>query len=214
MTDTKPNARKIKTPPFRMSFPNILVPRAAEEGGKPRFELTLLLPPGTDTAPFKAALRAAMVEKHGEDTSKWPKLKRKADDVIRDFAKYNTEDAKTTLPGNWAGWTMVRTAAQEAKPPGIVGPTKGPDGKFPVIKDPREIYGGRWARATIEAFFYDRKDGKGVTFGLVNVQLLKHDVSFGNGVAKPEEDFDDADAAWAGGENGTEAAKSDGDGWD
>lgn len=210
--DTKPNPRKIKTVPFRMSFPHILKARAAEEGGKPRFELTMLLPPGTDLAPFKTALRAAMTEKHGDDPKKWPRLKRKPDDVIRDFAKYNAEEAKTSLPGDWTGWTMIRTAAPEDRPPGVVGSTKGGDGKFPIITDSREVYGGRWARATVEAYFYSRKDGSGVTFALVNVQLLKHDVSFGNGVTKPEDDFDNADAAWAG-EDGAKESKTDDDGW-
>jgi hypothetical protein len=71
------------------------------------------------------------------------------------------------------------------------------DGKFPVITDPREVYSGRWARAKLDSFAYDRKDGKGVSFGLINVQLLKHDTKFGGAVSDPNKDFDEVSEEWA-----------------
>lgn len=201
--DTKPNLRKVMIGPFRMSFPNILKPREYNDKGviTLRHELTALTPPTFNTAGAKAALRAAMAEKFGDDVNKWPKLKRKASDAIADFGKYNAEDSNKPLPGDWAGWHMIRTASPGDRPPAVVGPTKGADGKFPLITDSREVYGGRWARATVEAYFYDRKDGKGLTFGLVNVQLLKHDAPFGRATAKAEDDFDDASTEWAGGDD-------------
>jgi hypothetical protein len=197
----KPNPRKLKTVPFRMSFPFLLEPKEEEENGvvKRSYQLSMLFPPGTDKAPFNAALKAAMVEKHGEDKSKWPKLKRGPSDVLRDFGEYNSERDKP-LPGDWTGWLMVRANANEKFPPNVVGPKKNPDtGKFPVIKDAREVYSGRWARATIDAFFYkDKKGGTGVTFGLKGVQLLKHDSNFSGAVSVAEKDFDDASEEWAG----------------
>lgn len=216
MADTdKPNPRKVKTSPFRMSYPAILKPREnKDDDGKvtKKYELSLLLPPGTDLKPYEAALKAAMTAKFGEDTKVWPRLRHKPVAVLKDFEAFNAE-AKSPLPGDWKGWTLIRTSAPEDRPPGVVGPAKGTDGKFPKVSDARDVYAGRWARATIEAFYFAHKGG-GVTFALVNVQLLKHDTSFGSGVAKPEDDFDDAEASWAGVENGAEAAKTDGDGWD
>ncbi len=229
MADAKEDAakaKKIRTVPGRMSHPNILKPRTEkdEETGleKTQYQIALLLPPGTDKAPFMAALKAAMVAKFGPDTSTWPKLKRKPADVIKDFAEYNSERDKP-LPGDWTGWLMVRANADVKHPPNVVGPTKGADGKFPKITDEREVYGGRWARATLDAFFYDsKKGGKGVTFGLNNVQLLKHDTNFGGAVTAAEDDFDDASKEWAGddwdggdaaGESKTAANNSDGDDW-
>lgn len=201
--DKKKVARRVKTVPFRMSFPALLKPRANEDDdGKAteRYELTMLFPPGTfNKAPFYSAFTAAMIQEHGSDKSKWPKLKRKPDDVMRDFAEYNSE-ANKPLAGNWAGWTMVRANASTKQPPGVVGAVRGPDGKFPVITDDREVYGGRWGRATVEAYYYEnKKGGKGVTLGLVNVQLLKHDTKFGHAVTAPETDFDDDVAPeWSG----------------
>lgn len=219
-------AKKIRTDPGRMSHPNILKPRTEkdEETGieKTQYQLALLLPPGTDKKRYMDALKAAMIFKFGPDTATWPKLKRKPSDVVKDFAEYNAERDKP-LPGDWTGWLMVRANADVKHPPNVVGPTKGADGKFPRITDDREVFGGRWARATLDAFFYDsKKGGKGVTFGLNNVQLLKTDTNFGGAVTAAEEDFDDASTDWAGDDNWggddaaggkTDAAKSDGDDW-
>jgi hypothetical protein len=198
MSDTANPARKVKTVPFRMSFPALLAVRVQEENGvkKESYQLNMLFPPGTDHEAHKAALRAAASDKWPDQTKR-PKLKRGPNDVIRDFAEFNAASNKP-LPGDWAGWTFIRANANVSHPPAVVGPVKGADGKFPVVKEPREVYGGRWARATLEAFAYDRKDGKGVTFGLLNVQLLKHDTKFGSGVSDPNKDFDNASEEWTG----------------
>lgn len=197
MTDKKENKRRIKTPPFRLSFPVLLEPKAGNMGGAPKYSMTMLFPPGFDRRPFDAAFKEAMIEKYGADTGKWPRLKRKPNDVLRSFEEYNAE-ANKPLEGDWKGWTMARANASEKYPPGVVGPTKGSNGKFPVVTDGREIYGGRWAKAVLEAYVYDRQDGKGVTLGISNVQLLKHDGKFGGAVTAPEDDFDDASPEWAG----------------
>jgi len=205
---TEANPRKVKTTPFRMSHPHVLEVRVNDDGKK-RYELGQLHPPGTDLTPYKAALKAAMIAKFGDDKSKWPKLKRGPNDVFIDFATYNKE-AKKPLAGDWTGWTLIRANASEQYPPTVVGPTKGPNGKFPIIADKREVYGGRWARATIEAFAYDRNDGKGVTFGLLNVQVLKHDTSFSGAIWDPNKDFENADEEWAGDDDFDKGAEKTG----
>lgn len=194
--ETNP-ARKVKTHPFRMSFPNLLEPRTDEDSGRKTYGVTMLLPPGADLKPFKVALKAAMADKYGADETKWPKLKRGPVDVIQDFGEYNASRDKP-LAGDWKGWTKISANASVDYPPGVVGPTKDSSGKFPAVTDKREVYGGRWARATVDAFVYERKDGKGVTFGLKNVQLLKADTNFGGAISAPEEDFDNASEEWAG----------------
>jgi Protein of unknown function (DUF2815) len=223
MTEAKkPNLRKWVSCPARMSFPALLKPREQEDdaGNKTlKHQLTLLVPPGSDLTGAKMALKQAMIEKFGNDPKTWPKLKRGVNEVLADFAEYNGGRDKP-LPGDWAGWTMIRCGSTADRPPGVVGPTKGADGKFPVIRDAREVYGGRWAKASLEAYFYDRKTGKGLTFGLINVQLLKHDAPFGNAPANPHDEFESASDEWAGGGDapwGDEAAESgtanEGNGW-
>lgn len=202
MTETTSNPRKVRTPPFRISFPALFEPRKqSEDSTKLTFQLSQLYPPGSDLKGLKAAMKAAMIEKFGPDTEKWPKLRRGPADVIRDAKDYSDERVKRgkkPLAGYEKGWLFARANAQENYPPTIVGPTKGSDGKFPVITDKREVYAGRWARATLEAFVYERKDGIGITFGLLNVQLLKHDAHLGGAVSDPNADFDNASEEWAG----------------
>jgi hypothetical protein len=198
--NTKPNLRKFRSEPFRLSFPSLLKPRKNDKSGKEQFELTALCPPQTAEIERKKAMKAfeaAMTEKFGSK-DKWPKLKRKPSDVLRDFEEYNSDGDKP-LPGDWKGWLMFRANATTKYPPNVVGPTKGADGTFPVITDEREVYGGRWARATFEAVYYDHPvGGRVVTLSIVNVQLLKHDKKFGGAVTAAEQDFDNAPEEWAG----------------
>jgi Protein of unknown function (DUF2815) len=212
---TKPNLRRIRTLPFRMSFPCLppMPPRVDPDSGRKTYGVVMLFPPGTDMNPVLTALKEAMIAKFGEKKN-WPKIKRGADEVIRNFAEYNA-NAKTPLPGDWTGWIMVSAnavASDSMKPPAVVGPIKGPDGQFPRITDLREIYGGRWARATIEAYYFNVKGkNSGVTFGLSNVQLLKPDERFGADRPAPERDFDDVEGEMAGAGDAFEKGEEDED---
>lgn len=205
MAESSP-LRIVKTVPFRMSFP-VLPPNEAredEDSGRRTYQLAMLFPPGLVLEPFKVALFHAMADKFGPDPTKWPRVKQTPAHVLKDFEEYN-RNSKTPLPGDWKGWTLIRanrpekTKSGASNAPGVVGPIRGADGKFPPITDAREIYGGRWARASIDAYHFDIKNkNSGVTFGLVNVQLLKGDKPFGAGKPAAENDFDDASEEWSG----------------
>lgn len=189
MTD---NLTKVITPTFRMSFPNLppMAPRKDALSGRETYGVTLLLPPGSDLTPFRAALKQAVISKFGPDAKGWPKIKRKPDDVITDFAAYNS-DSRKPLPGDWTGWTKISASANTKYPPDVFHNCRTATGDLQRVTDEKEIYGGRWARAVLNAFFYDIKgSGSGVTFGLQSVQILKHDTSFG-GRANAAADFSD-----------------------
>jgi hypothetical protein len=176
-------------------------PRVDELSGRKTYGLMMLFPPPFDDGPFRLALKEAMIVKHGPDIKQWPKIKRGPDDVIKDFDVYNREIAKTPLPGNWKGWMFMNAnaiAGEGSDPPAVVGPLLGPDGKFPLVTDAREIYGGRWARATLDAYYFSVRVNNGVTFGLSNVQLLKPDTKFGYQRAAAESDFDEVTGEMAG----------------
>jgi hypothetical protein len=222
---TKPDARTVHTVAFRMSFPTLppMAPKKDEATGRETFGVVMLLPPGTDLAPYKAALKAAMVEKFGPNTAQWPKVKRKPDDVVKDFAAYNAESNKP-LAGDWAGWTMVGTAIVADYPPSVVHNYKEDGNRWARCVDKREIFGGRWARAEIQAYYYPNNGG-GVTFGLRGVQLLKRDTAFGAAPINPDRAFaddvpeeyrDDGDAFETGAPVPTSpgASAPAGNGWD
>jgi hypothetical protein len=191
--------RKVKTPEFRMSFPYLLEPRAGFKGNTERrtYGIEMLFPPKTNMTPFRDALTAAVTMKFGDNRKDWPRLSRTPKDVLRDFGEFNSQ-AKTPLDGDWDGWTMVRANCSDKVAPYVVGPVKNGDGIFPRITDPREIYGGRWAKAVLQAYYYPGPTSSGVTFGLVSVQLLKHDTHFGVGRSKPEQDYENATEEWSG----------------
>jgi hypothetical protein len=195
----KKDPRKILTPPFRMNFPVIppMEPQAMPGSTKKKYGLSMLFSPTVDMRDFKSALTAALSMKFGPVVTDWPRLKRGVKDIIRDFEEYNAE-TKTPLEGDWTGWHMVRANCMEDPPPEVIGQVKGADGKFPRITDHREVYSGRWACASIEAFFYPGGPGivPGVTFGLRSVQLLKHDTRFGMTRSTPEDTFEEHPEAY------------------
>jgi hypothetical protein len=199
MAQMQEDLRKVKTPEFRMSFPYLLEPRAGFKGNTERrtYGVEMLFPPKTNMTPFRDALTAAVTMKFGDNRKDWPRLGRTPKDVLRDFGEFNSQ-AKTPLDGDWDGWIMVRANCSDKVAPYVVGPVKNGDGIFPRITDPREIYGGRWAKAVLQAYYYPGPTSSGVTFGLVSVQLLKHDSHFGVGRSKPEQDFENATEEWSG----------------
>jgi hypothetical protein len=113
----KPNLRRLRTVPFRMSFPCLppMEPRVDEDSGRKTYQLTMLYPPGTDQHPFREALRQAMVVKFGPERTQWPKVRRTPDDVIVDFEQYNAE-AKTPIPGNWKAGSRSAPTRRRATP--------------------------------------------------------------------------------------------------
>lgn len=177
----------VHTPRFRMSFPTLLEPRE-NPGGVMMYGVTMLYPPRTNLDSFRLALENAIINKKGPDRQRWPRMKRGIKDVIVDFDAYN-DQANKPLPGNWKDWTMIRANAKAEYPPKVVGPMHDADGKFPIITDKREVYGGRWARAVIDGFYFEVAGNNGLTFGLQQVQLLMRDTPFGATRAASEEVF-------------------------
>jgi len=159
--------------PGRLSFPHLFNAQANDRG-EMRYSLALLLPPETDLKPIRAALAAAAVEKWGADKAKWPKQMRGPDEVIR---KCEEKDQYA----QFAGWHYINMSSS-AKP-GVVDAAKND------VTDAAEVYPGRWARVSAAAFAYDNKT-KGVSIGLNNVQVLKHDESLG-GKPRAKDDFDE-----------------------
>ena len=160
------------TPPGRMSFTHAFEPEETDTG--PKYNVTLLFPPGTDLRALKDLLHDAMDAKFG-DSKDWPKGARRPSDV---FGDCGDKDYAGYLPG----WTYVKFASSDA--PGIV------DARKEIVLEKREVYNGRWARVSGTAYAYDKKS-KGCAFGLNNIQLLQNDDTF-SGRPRAEDEFDDS----------------------
>ncbi|NNM74781.1 ssDNA-binding protein [Enterovirga aerilata] len=183
--------------PGRLSYPHLLKPQETENG--PRYNTSLLLPPTYDFTLLKDRLKAAWIKKFGEDKAKWPKgdLVRTPDKVIKKAEEcYRAADGSRLYGPEFDGWFVISasTSGDDAGPE-IVDAMKQP------VTSSREVYPGRWARISVRPYGYANKT-RGVTLGLGNVQLLRHDTPLG-GRTTAASDFDEVaeemdadDGAW------------------
>lgn len=160
---------KILTPAFRVAFPSVFKKRAYE-GGDEKYEITMLFPKNTDISLLQKAADAAL-----DATYSGKKARPKG-------LKFPFRDGDEVEWDGYAGCTAVK--ATSLYRPNVV------DRKLQTIDDEELFYAGCWARATVNAFCYDKKGNKGVTFGLQNVQFLRDDEPF-TGRTTGEEDFDE-----------------------
>jgi hypothetical protein len=167
--------------------------RAKDENGKEsKYETTLLLPPGFNTAPLLAMLWDAWHLRWTKDQKKWPvgATVRTPDKVIRDCR----ERAKYT--GYEEGWHFV--SARTDYEPLVRDRTRAKvmeqDGKmrFPRLgkNDSDEVYAGRWAHISANAYTFQNKT-TGVTLGLEGILLGRHDTRFAGGGSRADKSFDD-----------------------
>lgn len=163
--------KKVMTPRFRVAFARVFKPEAFEEGQTEMYSLTMLFPKGdSDLSELKRVAKEAKKAKWGDKPPKKLKTPFK-DGNAEEFEDYDGfED-------------MIVVRATSKWKPGIVNK------KLQNITDESEFYSGCWARATVQAFPYD-KIGKGVSFAVMNLQKLEDDESFTGGAAA-EDDFDD-----------------------
>lgn len=183
---------KVNTPEFRAAFPSVFRPKHNSMNNKDEYSLVALFPKGADLSMLEKAAQNALVKKFGKDKKKWPGNIAKYRSPFRDQGdreKTDPETGKKTLPqGYEPGATYITLRSTQR--PGCV------DKDVQDIIDESEFYGGCWARASVNAFAYDQKGNRGVSFGLGNLQKLRDGDAFGNRT-KPQDDFAPVDTGEA-----------------
>lgn len=174
-TCVKTQAGTIVTPKGRLSYAHDMTnanPKNKTRDGKQKYQVTLLIPAGSDLTLLKEDARRALTEKfasmpdHKKASLKSP--------FLDAYEKTGDEAFK--------GWTMIRVST--TTPPGIV------DARGNHVTDvATEVYSGRWARLSVRAGAYEADGNRGVSFFLSNCQLLDHDEPLGGGRARPENEF-------------------------
>ena len=170
---------KVLTGEVRLSYCNLTTPRASQQGGEPKFSVTLLIPK-TDTttkADIDAAINAAAQEAL---TKTWngarpPVLKvpiHDGDGVRQSGVPFGDE-----CKGHW-----VITASTKNKPQ-VVGIAN-----INCELAPSDIYSGMYGRVTIRFFGYSNSGNKGIGCGLGNV-LKTRDGEPLSGQASAASDF-------------------------
>lgn len=155
---------KVLTGEVRLSYCNLTTPRAAQQGGEPKYSVTLLIPK-TDVA-TKADIDAAIQAAANEALSKvWngarpPQLRVPIydGDGVRPSGVPFGDECK----GHW-----VMTASTKNKPQ-VVGIDN-----INCELAPSDIYSGMYARVTIRFFGYSNSGNKGIGCGLGNVMKTR-----------------------------------------
>ena len=155
---------KVLTGECRLSYCNLTTPRAAQQGGEPKYSVTLLIPK-TDVA-TKADIDATIQAAANEALSKvWngarpPQLRVPIydGDGVRPSGVPFGDECK----GHW-----VMTASTKNKPQ-VVGIDN-----INCELAPSDIYSGMYARVTIRFFGYSNSGNKGIGCGLGNVMKTR-----------------------------------------
>ena len=164
------------TPEAIISFPRLFVPQPGPSGGEPKYSAVFIFVEGTDLTALKQAIIAAGQEKFGD---RFADLVRAGDNFRLPFRPRAGETLKLGYP---EGSTFFSATSKNR--PQVV------DANVQPIDDPEKVYAGAKVLASVNAYGYDNV-GRGVTFGLNNVQFLADGERLDNRVAAADE-FDKA----------------------
>ena len=196
-TQTKERV-KIITPEFRVSFPQVFQARKINENDpneKAKFSVLMLFriketakskelgEKVVNIDELKGAVRKILFDKFRENwRAKTEERKADGSKVIHLPFRDGMETGKKDKDGFGEG--VVFCSASTLQRPGLI------DGQKKEIMTANEFYGGCYARAEINPYWYNYKNLKqGVSLGLQNLQKIRDGEPF-SGRSKPEEAFD------------------------
>lgn len=177
--------KRVVTGQVRLSYVHLLKPRAQQQGGEPKYSVTLLIPK-SDVVTYQklqAAIQAAI-----EDavSSKWNGV-RPANIPVPihdgDGLKQSGEPFPDECKGHW-----VMTASSTQKPEVV-------DLNLNPILDASQVYSGMYARVSVRFFGYNQAGKKGIGAGLGNVQKLADGEPL-SGSVSAKKDFGPEAAPW------------------
>lgn len=158
------DALKVLTGEVRLSYVNVITPRASQQGGEPKYSVTLLIPKSDyatkadiDSA-IQAAAQEAVNKVWGGVRPPQPKIPIWDGDGVRQSGVPFGEECK----GHW-----VITASTKMKPQ-VVGMDN-----INAELAPSDIYSGMYGRVTIRFFGYSNSGNKGVGCGLGNIMKTR-----------------------------------------
>jgi hypothetical protein len=155
--------KRVVTGKVRLSYANLITPRAQKQGDKLKYSTTLLIPKSDIAtkqrvdAAINAAIQEGVVSKWNGARPAQPAIPIYDGDGIRPTGEYFSPECK----GHW-----VMTASSEQRPQIV-------DINMNEIINPTEIYSGMYARVSIRFFPYFNSGKKGIGCGLGNVQKLE-----------------------------------------
>jgi len=157
MTETLKATHVVTDPkhPCRGSYVNVFQPRKNELSGKEEYSMQLLIPKDAkDTlAKIREAMAVALHDKFGDKQPANPR------NPLR--------DGDAEHPGEKAYAGMYFINVKNSQKPQVV------DQNRQHVMDPEMFRSGDWCCVHINAFGYDQKGNKGVSFGLNSIQIVR-----------------------------------------
>jgi hypothetical protein len=169
---------KVITGKVRFSYANVWEPKAIEEGGKPKFSVSLLIPKSDKKtiAKINAAIEAA--KQIGKSSKFEGKIPSNLKLPLRDGDEERSDDEV------YAGHYFINATAFTR--PGIVDSNRDP------ITDKEEFYSGCYGIASVNFFPFKVSGNKGVACGLNNLMKTADGEPLG-GRQSAEDDFADVE---------------------
>lgn len=170
---------KVVTGSVRFSFCHLFEPQAPQNGGEPKYSVTLLIPKSDTTTigKIKAAMQEArenFVKKNGANS-----IPAKFNHTLHDGD--GLRDSGEPYGPECKGCYVITVGSKNK--PVIV------DNFRNEITDSAEVYSGCYGRASINFYGYNTSGNKGVSAGLLSVQKLRDGEPFGT--VGSADDFDD-----------------------
>jgi hypothetical protein len=177
MAPSTPSKTKVVTGEVRLSYVHLFEAYSSNPEDDEKFSCVLLIPK-TDRVTVKAiqAAQAAALE-NGKDSKFGGRIPRDWQNTMHDGDEEGDLDKNPEYAGHYYMSVSSKTR------PGIVDQAVRP------ILDSTEVYSGCFARVSLNAFPYNTKGKKGVSFGLNHVQKIR-DGDFLGGRSRAEDDFE------------------------
>lgn len=169
---------KVITGKVRFSYVTVFDPKAIEEGQKPKYSVSLLIPKKDKktVTKIKEAIEKALEEGKAKFGGKIPTS-----------YKNPLRDGDLDFPDTEAYEDHYFVNANNTTKPGLVDEDLNP------IMDKEEFYSGCYGRASVNFYAFNVSGNKGVACGLNNLQKLEDGDSLGGTKASAEDDFADDD---------------------
>lgn len=175
----------------RLSYVNLLEPRAIEEGQTPKYSVSVIIKKDDteNIKKVKAAIKAAAALGPSKKTpitfpAKWEDSNK---------FKYPLKDGDVDRDEDEAYENCLFIGANSANKPGLVKPGPIVDGKTTMVQitEEADIYSGCYGWVSINFYPFNKAGNKGVAAGLNNVMKTADGENLGGSSAKAADDFSD-----------------------
>ena len=174
-----PGSTRVVTGKVRLSYVHLFESFANNPGEDLKFSCTILIPKSDTVTLGKIKTAQKAAAENGKSTKFDGKIPANLNSTMHD----GDEEADLERNPEYAGHYYMAMSSKTR--PGVV------DSNLNAVLDPTSVYSGCYARVSINAFPYNSKGKKGVSFGLNHVQFLADGEPL-DGRTRAKDDFADA----------------------